>query len=93
MIIDEDESNVEGGPKIKGGMLIDWDLCKVVDPQDKGSSARQYMRTVSKYVVAYLLSVDVSSTREHGSSWRRTLFSLPLSLILSCTTSSLRSGF
>jgi hypothetical protein len=50
MIIDKDESDVEGGPKINGGMLIDWDLCRVLDPQDKGSPARQYTRTVSKFM-------------------------------------------
>lgn len=38
MIVDNEE------PNIKGGMLIDWDLCKVIDPRGEGSSGR----TVSK---------------------------------------------
>ena len=33
--------------KIEGGILIDWDLSKAVDPDDEQSTARQYTRTVS----------------------------------------------
>jgi len=34
-------------PEIEGGMLIDWDLSKIVDPKDGGSTACWYARTVS----------------------------------------------
>jgi hypothetical protein len=42
MIVDNNE------PNINGGMLIDWDLCKVINPQDGQSTPRQYTHTVSK---------------------------------------------
>lgn len=41
MIVDDEED-------IKGGMLIDWDLCKVIDPPGESGSVHQYTRTVSK---------------------------------------------
>jgi len=34
--------------KIEGGLLIDWDLSRIVDPDDKHGAARQYTRTVSR---------------------------------------------
>ena len=42
MIVDK------GEPNITGGILIDWDLCKIVNPEDKRTSARQFRRTVSE---------------------------------------------
>ncbi|KAI9444414.1 hypothetical protein BJY52DRAFT_1194324 [Lactarius psammicola] len=39
MIVDDDE------PNIKGGILIDWDLSKVINPPEERSMARQYTRT------------------------------------------------
>jgi len=55
MIVDDDE------PNVKGGILIDWDLSKVIDPPDERSTARQYTRTVSKVSDAvHLLSTDIS---------------------------------
>jgi len=42
MIVNSEE------PNISGGMLIDWDLCKVINSQGEGSGARQYTHTVSQ---------------------------------------------
>jgi len=33
--------------KIQGGLLIDWDLSKIIDPNDNPSTSRQFTRTVS----------------------------------------------
>jgi hypothetical protein len=41
MIYDGNTSNIEGG------MLIDWDLSKKVDPEDERTFAHQHSRTVS----------------------------------------------
>jgi hypothetical protein len=78
-------------PNIKGGMLIDWDLCKVIDPPGEGSSARQYTRTVSQ---AYetCLSLLTYLARELGSSWQLISFSTPTLPTLSYMTSNLLSG-
>ncbi|SRR6266702_1875663 len=54
MIVDDDE------PNIRGGMLIDWDLSKVID-LDESNTTCQYMHTVSKTSdTAHLLSPDIS---------------------------------
>jgi len=42
MILDNDEQN------ISGGMLIDWDLSKALNPPDKPNAARRCTRTVSQ---------------------------------------------
>jgi hypothetical protein len=34
-------------PKIEGGILIDWDLSKVIDTSDGLSTAHHHARTVS----------------------------------------------
>ena len=51
LILDPDESgkSSEDGNKSEkvGGLLIDWDLSKVVDPVSEPSTARQYARAVS----------------------------------------------
>ena len=43
MIVDDDEAKLD----IKYGMLIDWDLSKMVDAMGTTSTARQHTRTVS----------------------------------------------
>ncbi len=65
MTVDDDE------PNIRGGMLINWDLSKVIDP-DESNTAHQYTRTVSKTSdAACLLSPDISpgnvAVHGHGS--------------------------
>jgi hypothetical protein len=37
---------VDDEPNSSGGMLIDWDLCKLIAPLDERSSPRRYTRTV-----------------------------------------------
>ena len=49
MIVDK------GEPNITGGILIDWDLCKIVNPEDKRTSACQFRCTVSKCEVPLIL--------------------------------------
>ncbi len=41
MLVDDPEAN------IKDGMLIDWDLSKFINPDDKPDVARRITRTVS----------------------------------------------
>lgn len=62
MILDNDEQN------ISGGMLIDWDLSKALDPPDKPNAARRCTRTVSRASEAlYFLTPDVYF---HQGTWQ-----------------------
>ena len=73
MIVDDDE------PNIRGGMLIDWDLSKVIDP-DESNTAHQYTRTVSKMSdAARLLSPDISpgNVAVHGCGSCPTILNSP----------------
>ena len=74
---------VDSETNIKDGMLIDWDLSKVIDPQDKPGAVRQFTRTVSKVseAVAYVSPKFLTclATKEHGCSWQRTSFGIPKS--------------
>lgn len=56
MIVDDKDE-----PNVPGGILIDWDLCKSVGPEDEHTSARQNSRTVSKFYEAPLVIPDVYS--------------------------------
>jgi len=48
-------------PNIKYGLLIDWDLCKVIKPPSKFSTTCQYTCTVSTmFELPYLLRPDIS---------------------------------
>jgi len=56
MIIDNQESNKSSG------ILIDWDLCKAIGPEDGGTVTRQYRCMVHKfYKAAWTLMPDVYS--------------------------------
>ena len=73
MIVDDDE------PNIRGGMLIDWDLSKVID-LDESNTAHQYMCTVSKMSdAARLLSPDISpgNMAVHGCGSCPTILNSP----------------
>jgi aminoglycoside phosphotransferase (APT) family kinase protein len=53
------------------GLLINWDLSKIIDPLEGSSTAHWYARTVSQ-VPKYSISLTLIyvATREHGSSWQ-----------------------
>ena len=88
MIVDDDEET------IKGGMLIDWDLCKVIDPSGESGSVHHYTRTVSKFMTpVYCMLPLTFPARGHGSSWRPISFSDRTLRTLSYTTSNPLSGF
>ena len=73
MIVDDDE------PNVRGGMLIDWDLSKVIDPHES-NTARQYTRTVSKTSdAARLPSPDISpgNVAVHGRGSCPTILNSP----------------
>ncbi len=73
MIVDDNE------PNIRGGMLIDWDLSKVID-LDESNTAHQYMCTVSKMSdAARLLSPDISpgNMAVHGCGSCPTILNSP----------------
>ncbi len=73
MIVDNNE------PNIRGGMLINWDLSKVIDP-DKSNTTRQYMCTVSKTSdAAHLPSPDISpgNVAVHGRGSCPTILNSP----------------
>ena len=50
-------------PDFDGGLLIDWDLCKKVDPQKLAGGARQFTCTVlsfrSIYLAQFLRGIDL----------------------------------
>jgi len=53
MIVDDDEAKSD----IKYGMLIDWDLSKMVDAMGTTSTARQHTHTVSNVHNAVRLQI------------------------------------
>jgi hypothetical protein len=74
-----------------GGMLIDWDLCKVINPQGEQCLAHQYTCTVSPahMTCSKLLTYHA---RGLGSSWQLILFNTLMLHIPSYTTSNWPSG-
>ncbi|KAF8503830.1 hypothetical protein F5888DRAFT_1606886, partial [Russula emetica] len=81
--------------KIQGGLLIDWDLSKVIDRDDEhsGSTARQQTRTVSYYMTQYSRLLTYLSAREPGSLWLLSLSNAPRSATHSVMTLNHFSGF
>ena len=88
MIVDNDKET------IKGGILINWDLCKVINPSGKSSRVHHYTRTVSKFMTpVYCMLPLTFPARGHGSSWWLISFSDQTLRTLSYTTSNPLSGF
>lgn len=78
-------------PDDTSGMLIDWDLCKVIDPGGESSLTRQYTHTVSPAHATCYASLTYHA-RGLGSSWQPISFNnltLPTPLY---TTSNRPSG-
>jgi hypothetical protein len=50
-----------------GGLLIDWDLSKVISPEGESGTARRYARTVSWLHVAVYPTPDISL---HQGTWQ-----------------------
>jgi hypothetical protein len=78
-------------PDDTGGMLIDWDLCKVIDPQGEQCLAHQYTRTVSP-VHGTCSKLLTYRARGLGSSWQLILFNTPMLHIPLYTTLNQPSG-
>jgi hypothetical protein len=53
------------------GLLINWDLSKIIDPLEGSSTVCPYARTISQ-VPEYSISLTLIyvAIREHGSSWQ-----------------------
>ena len=80
MIVDDNKE------MIRSGMLINWDLCKVINPSGKSSSIHHYTHTVSKFMIPVYCMLSLTfPARGHGSSWQPILFSNQTSCGNVCT--------